>query len=222
MAARQRWRQPALAGPPDQPRVIDGHRDRQARRRAADADRARARDPVLQYLRLRAPDLLRPGPQPRRPTSWPATRSRTAASSPCICARATNGPTASRSRPRTSGSTGRTSRPTRPARSAAPTSRCWPTASRPRSRCSDDLTVRYTWSKPNRFFIPALAAANQLFIYRPAHYLKQFHQKYADPEALKKLMAGRRCPRLGAAVPAQGPAQRFRRSGQCRRCSPGC
>ena len=32
---------------------------------------------------------------------------------------------------------------------------------------------------------PALAAANQLFIYRPAHYLKQFHQKYADPVKLE-------------------------------------
>ena len=61
---------------------------------------------------------------------------------------------------------------------------------RPRARVQltddvlDELTVRWSWSKPNRFFIPALAAANQLFIYRPAHYLKQFHQKYADPEEL--------------------------------------
>ncbi len=53
----------------------------------------------------------------------------------------------------------------------------------------DDLTIRWSWSKPNRFFIPALAAANQLFIYRPAHYLKQFHQKYADPEKLKQAIA---------------------------------
>ncbi|MGE3740442.1 MAG: ABC transporter substrate-binding protein, partial [Geminicoccaceae bacterium] len=27
----------------------------------------------------------------------------------------------------------------------------------------DDLTIRWSWSKPNRFFLPALAAANQLF-----------------------------------------------------------
>ena len=53
----------------------------------------------------------------------------------------------------------------------------------------DELTIRWSWSKPNRFFIPALAAANQLFIYRPAHYLKQFHQKYADPEQLKQAIA---------------------------------
>ena len=59
----------------------------------------------------------------------------------------------------------------------------------PKVEVLDELTVRWSWSKPNRFFIPAIAAANQLFIYRPAHYLKQFHQKYADPEQLKKLIA---------------------------------
>ncbi len=59
----------------------------------------------------------------------------------------------------------------------------------PKVEVLDDLTVRWSWSKPNRFFIPALAAANQLFIYRPAHYLKQFHQKYADPEELKERIA---------------------------------
>jgi peptide/nickel transport system substrate-binding protein len=59
----------------------------------------------------------------------------------------------------------------------------------PKIEVLDELTVRYSWSRPNQFFLPALAAANQLFIYRPAHYLKQFHVKYAEPEALKKLMA---------------------------------
>src|SRR5947209_7215817 len=37
----------------------------------------------------------------------------------------------------------------------------------------DGLTVRYSWSKPNPFFLPALSAATELYIYRPAHYLKQ-------------------------------------------------
>ena len=36
----------------------------------------------------------------------------------------------------------------------------------PRIEILDELTIRWSWSKPNRFFIPALAAANQLFIYR--------------------------------------------------------
>ena len=53
----------------------------------------------------------------------------------------------------------------------------------------DETTVRYTWSKPNAAFLPALANAAPLFIYRPSHYLKQFHIKYADPDKLKKLVA---------------------------------
>ena len=44
----------------------------------------------------------------------------------------------------------------------------------------DDYTVRYSWSKPNPNFLPALAGAAPLFIYRPAHYLKRFHGKYKD------------------------------------------
>ncbi|NJO56045.1 MAG: hypothetical protein HC834_06430, partial [Rhodospirillales bacterium] len=45
----------------------------------------------------------------------------------------------------------------------------------------DELTVRYSWSEPNPFFLPALAGARPEFIYMPAHYLKQFHEKHADP-----------------------------------------
>ena len=53
----------------------------------------------------------------------------------------------------------------------------------PKVEFPDELTVRYAWSKPNPFFLPALAARDRLFIYRPAHYLKQFHERYADPAA---------------------------------------
>jgi peptide/nickel transport system substrate-binding protein len=52
----------------------------------------------------------------------------------------------------------------------------------------DERTVRYSWSRPNPFFLPALAAATPLFIYRPAHYLKQFHERYADPDELARLV----------------------------------
>ena len=52
----------------------------------------------------------------------------------------------------------------------------------------DELTVRYSWSKPNPFFLPALAMATPLFIYMPAHYLKQFHERYADPDQLAALV----------------------------------
>jgi peptide/nickel transport system substrate-binding protein len=52
----------------------------------------------------------------------------------------------------------------------------------------DPLTVRYSWSKPNPFFLPALAQATPLFIYMPAHYLKQFHERYADPKKLAAMV----------------------------------
>jgi peptide/nickel transport system substrate-binding protein len=52
----------------------------------------------------------------------------------------------------------------------------------------DDLTVRYSWDKPNPFFLPAVAQATPLFIYMPAHYLKQFHERYADPDELAAMV----------------------------------
>lgn len=48
----------------------------------------------------------------------------------------------------------------------------------------DQFTVRFTWKGPNPYFLPALAGPSPLYIYRPAHYLKQFHQSYADPAML--------------------------------------
>ncbi len=59
----------------------------------------------------------------------------------------------------------------------------------PRVEFPDARTVRFTWDKPNPFFLPALAGARPLYIYAPAHYLKQFHKSYADPAALKALIA---------------------------------
>ncbi|HXH03100.1 MAG TPA: ABC transporter substrate-binding protein [Candidatus Competibacteraceae bacterium] len=54
----------------------------------------------------------------------------------------------------------------------------------PQVEILDETTVRYRWSRPNPFFLPALAGARPLYIYEPAHYLKQFHAKYVDKEAL--------------------------------------
>jgi len=51
----------------------------------------------------------------------------------------------------------------------------------------DDLTVRYTWQKPNPFFLPALAGARPETIFAPGHYLKQFHGRYTDPAILEAL-----------------------------------
>jgi peptide/nickel transport system substrate-binding protein len=54
----------------------------------------------------------------------------------------------------------------------------------PKFEVLDDTTVRYTWDKPNPLFLPALAGPDPLFIYAPAHYLKQFHAKFADKAEL--------------------------------------
>jgi peptide/nickel transport system substrate-binding protein len=55
---------------------------------------------------------------------------------------------------------------------------------KPKVEIVDPLTVRYSWTKPNSRFLSVLAQARDLYIYRPAHYLRQFHEKYADKAAL--------------------------------------
>jgi peptide/nickel transport system substrate-binding protein len=55
----------------------------------------------------------------------------------------------------------------------------------PQVEIIDEYTVRYSWSKPNPFFLTALAGARPMFIYEPAHYMKQFHAKYVPAEDLK-------------------------------------
>ncbi|NYZ65859.1 ABC transporter substrate-binding protein [Endozoicomonas sp. SM1973] len=52
----------------------------------------------------------------------------------------------------------------------------------------DEHTVRYRWDEPNPYFLPALAGARPLFIYVPAHYLKQFHASYTQAETLALLV----------------------------------
>ena len=54
----------------------------------------------------------------------------------------------------------------------------------PKFEVLNETTVRYTWSKPNPHFLPRMAGASPLFIFRPAHYLKQFHKKY-NPKVAK-------------------------------------
>ena len=56
----------------------------------------------------------------------------------------------------------------------------------------DEHTVVFEWQIPNPNFLPLLAQASPPFIYRPAHYLSQFHKKFADPDALaEKIKAAR-------------------------------
>jgi peptide/nickel transport system substrate-binding protein len=50
----------------------------------------------------------------------------------------------------------------------------------PKFEVLSDTVVRYTWHKPNPDFLPRMAGASPLFIYRPAHYLKPLHKKYSE------------------------------------------
>jgi ABC-type transport system substrate-binding protein len=59
---------------------------------------------------------------------------------------------------------------------------------RPVFEVIDETTVRYSWSKPNPHFLPALAGARPFYIYRPSHYLKQYHAKYVEPDKLAELV----------------------------------
>ncbi|WP_208976299.1 ABC transporter substrate-binding protein [Polycladidibacter stylochi] len=54
----------------------------------------------------------------------------------------------------------------------------------PRFKVLSKTKFVYAWHKPNPQFLPELAKARPPFIYRPYHYLKQFHAKYADIKQL--------------------------------------
>ena len=57
----------------------------------------------------------------------------------------------------------------------------------PRFEVLDEHSVRYTWPRPNPFFLPALAGARPEPLYAPAHYLEAFHARYTGEDALRKL-----------------------------------
>jgi peptide/nickel transport system substrate-binding protein len=54
----------------------------------------------------------------------------------------------------------------------------------PRVSFPDAQTVVYAWDNPNPNFLQSLAQARPPFIFRPAHFLKQYHVDHADPAAL--------------------------------------
>ena len=56
----------------------------------------------------------------------------------------------------------------------------------------DAHTVEYGWSRPNPYFLPALAGARPFYLYRPAHYLKRYHAAHADPRELAALVKASR------------------------------
>jgi peptide/nickel transport system substrate-binding protein len=59
---------------------------------------------------------------------------------------------------------------------------------KPKFEVLSETAVRYSWSKPNRLFMQEMAGASPLYIFAPAHYLKRFHVKYADPAKLEEMV----------------------------------
>jgi peptide/nickel transport system substrate-binding protein len=60
----------------------------------------------------------------------------------------------------------------------------------PKVEIVDELTIKYSWDKPNPYFIESQARAAPLFLFRPAHYLRQFHPKYTDPAEIARRARG--------------------------------
>lgn len=56
----------------------------------------------------------------------------------------------------------------------------------------DAQTVIFEWQTPRPGFLKLLAQARPPFIYRPAHYLRQFHIKYADLDTLHEKVTKKR------------------------------
>ena len=61
----------------------------------------------------------------------------------------------------------------------------------PKVEILDATHIRYSFSKPNPRFLPSLAGPRPDWIYSPAHYLKRYHKKYADPAKLTKMAKDR-------------------------------
>ncbi|MCW6510578.1 ABC transporter substrate-binding protein [Lichenifustis flavocetrariae] len=57
---------------------------------------------------------------------------------------------------------------------------------KPKFEIIDPETIRFTWDTPNPAFLPSLAASQPVYIFMPAHYLKQFNPRYAGKDDLAK------------------------------------
>src|SRR5215510_12111532 len=62
----------------------------------------------------------------------------------------------------------------------------------PKVEIIDALTIKYSWDKPNPYFIESQARAAPLWLFRPAHYLKTLHGKYTPEDEILKVHKGSR------------------------------
>ena len=60
----------------------------------------------------------------------------------------------------------------------------------PKVEIVDERTIKYSWDKPNPYFIESQARAAPLWLFRPAHYLKKFHPRYTSDEEIAKTAKG--------------------------------
>lgn len=56
----------------------------------------------------------------------------------------------------------------------------------------DARRVRYSWPRPMPDFLPRLAAPGPLVLAMPAHYMRQFHDRYQDEATLAELISANR------------------------------
>ena len=77
----------------------------------------------------------------------------------------------------------------------------------PRFEVIDEITLRYSWDKPNPRFLPALAATSPLQIFAPAHYLKPFHLDHAPAGSLDANTWARDLRRLDRPFRLDNPAR---------------
>ena len=77
----------------------------------------------------------------------------------------------------------------------------------PKFEVLSETEVRYTWHKPNPHFLPRLAGASPLFIYRPAHYLKPLHKKYSEKVRKSRGRGHGEAQLVGGAQPRRQPVR---------------
>ena len=91
----------------------------------------------------------------------------------------------------------------------------------PKVEIIDERTIKYSWDKPNPYFIESQARAAPLFLFRPAHYLKKFHAKYTRPRRSPRRPRAAKRRQLGADLPAPSTSCTPTTTSTCRRSTRG-
>jgi peptide/nickel transport system substrate-binding protein len=60
----------------------------------------------------------------------------------------------------------------------------------PKVEIISERVIKYSWEKPNPYFIESQARAAPLFLFAPAHYLKKFHPRYTNAAGIASAAKG--------------------------------